>query len=425
MPHGIQPVLIFKPETMADKSRPAKQRTSGPHTRPLSTSDDAVDKAQEARIKRPIKTKKINLETFRAVDDAKKWKRLNSLINAGQGPLRLWKAEVDGARVLYLRPRTWCQYFYETLFLFPAERDARCAKVRAAIQMYIRPCLDAQVRTTTTAVTKTGKASRTSTILNAERAALLDRLDCRVYTARIDPGSFYGNKPTHVLEKKKGNDTFSLDVRKAYDGMTTVAKGLSIAKIAPFKVMADVRILTKTTHILADGLPTPGENCSPPDQWTCLENEQLKNSDALREYYMGMLNAYGQNKYTMVLEVGDDNADHWRSAYHAAHQWLGRQPSRNKPSIMLVPPYRKNDFVPSGQSKTYHHGWPALMANMLRMEDVEIPNQVSSPLTSFSSSNASGSASRHKSAYVSWGVLEKKDNDNDNDNDNDGYPIAR
>src|SRR4051812_21377246 len=106
---------------MANKPTLAAPRSSEPHALSASRSNGAEDKSQEARIKRPITTKKLNLSTFHKLKDAWKWGELNSLISAGQGPLRLWKDEVNGKQVLYLRPRTWGQYFYETLFLFPDE----------------------------------------------------------------------------------------------------------------------------------------------------------------------------------------------------------------------------------------------------------------------------------------------------------------
>jgi len=288
--------------------------------------------------------------------------------------------------------------------------------VRAAIQVYIRPYLDAQ--TTTTVVIPTSNEKRTSPLLNAERVAIVDRLDCRVYTDRIERSSFYGNKPSRVLDKRKGDNIFCQDMRKTYAGMTTVPKGLSIARIAPFKVTADVRILTKTTHVLADKLLTPGENSSPSGQWTCSEKEERTNEDALQDYYKGMLKAYGQHKRTIVLEVGGDSDSHWRSAYDAANQWLATQPANAKPSIMLVPLYRIDDFLPSKHSKAHNQGWSALMAEKLQMKDVKVPNQVSGPPASSITSDASGSVYKQKHRYESFGVIREWKSDNDNDYDN-------
>jgi len=376
---------------------------------------------QEPDIKREGKIKEINLIAFRTLDDATKWKRLNSLIRVGQGPLRLWKDEVDGQRVLYLRPRTWGQYFYETLFLFPAEQEARCDKVRAAIQMYICPYLGAQETTTT--LTPNPGETRTATLLNTERTAILDRLDCRVYTDRIDPASFYGSKPRHALDKKEKGNIFSQEMRRAYHGMTTVPKGLSIARIAPFKVMADVRILTRTTHILADKLLTPGENCSPPGTWTCKKKKQSRNKRSPQEYYKGMLDTYAKNKRTIVLEVADDGDEHWRAAYDAAHQWLAEQPATDKPSVMLVPLYRVDDFLPSMHKKSHDQGWPVLMANKLGMEDVRVPNQTSYLAASPETSNASSVNSKGDLRDERLDIIFETPGGNDNDNDN--YTIVK
>lgn len=419
---------------MAYKFTTAK-RVSQPDTLISKKSDEAIDRAEKASIKRPIRTKKINLETFHALSDAKKWKKLNSLINAGQGPLRLWKQEVEvevevevekkvngkkeveSKRVIYLRPRTWGQYFYETLFLFPAEREARCDKVRAAIQMYIRPHLDAQ--TSMTAVVSTDKQREISTtLLNSERLAMLDRLESRVYAERID-SNLFSNKPKHVADKTKGDYLFFQDVRTPYHGMTTVPKGLSIAKIAPFKVTADVRILTKATHILANNSWPPGENVSPGEEWTFQKKGKRGKKDSLEEYYAGMLNAFGQHARTIVLEVADDNDDHWHSAYDAACHWLAKCRSNSKPSIMLVPLYRVGEFVPSERNKAHKQGWPKLMAAKLGMNDVKIPNQVSSSPSPISSRNTNGRASTSSLAYQGLSII----NDNDNDKDNDGYII--
>ena len=378
-----------------------------------------MDKSQEARIKRPIKTKQLNLTTFHELDDAEKWKKLNSLIKAGSGPLRLWKDEVDDRKVLYLRPRTWGQYLYETLCLFPEEQEARCDKVRAAIELYIRPSLDAQTSMTTKAAT--GRKEMTSTtLLNSERLALLDRLEARVYNDSIDR-TFFGNKPKHVLNKKKGDYRFCQDVRKPYHGVTTVPKGLSIARIAPFQVTADIRILTGQTHIVAENYPAPGENASPPTQWMLRKKGKGINRGALKKYYEGMLDAYARDKRTIVLEVAGDDDDHWNSAYDAARQWLANRPPSSKPSIMLVPLYRKDDFVPSKYSKAHLQGWSALMATKLGMNDVKVQHQVSSPPASFDS-NANVRTSRQGLVYQNFGFI--NDSDNDNDNDNDDYTIV-
>jgi hypothetical protein len=395
-------------------------RQQGPGSESPEKTNKAKEGLQKPDIKREVKTKEINLIAFCTLDDATKWKRLNSLIRLGQGPLRLGKEEVNGQLVLYLRPRTWGQYFYESLVLFPAEQEARCDKVRAAIQMYIRPYLDAQGKTTVV-MPNSGK-TRTTTLLNTERTAILDRLDCRVYTDRIDPASFYGSKPSHVLDKKEKGNIFSQEMRRAYHGMTTVPKGLSIARIAPFKVTADVRILTTATHILADKLLTPGQNCSPPGPWTCKKKKQSGNKRSPQEYYKGMLDAYAQNKRTIVLEVGSDGDVDWRAAYDAAHQWLAEQPATDKPSIMLVPLYRVDDFLPSMHNKSHNQGWPALMAKKLGMKDVRAPNQTSClaapPVTSNAGVNPKGGVQRR----ISHIVYEPP---GDNDNDNDDYITIR
>ncbi|MFL6715675.1 MAG: hypothetical protein ACJ8G3_04855 [Burkholderiaceae bacterium] len=394
---------------MADKPTLATPRSSEPHAVSASRSSSAEDRSQEAGIKRPITTKKLNLATFAQLNDAKKWKKLNSLIGAGQGPLRLWKDEVDGQQVLYLRPRTWGQYFYETLFLFPDEQEARCDKVRAAIQVFIRPCLDAQ--TSTTRLAAAGEKEVISTnLLNSERLAILDRLESRVYNDRIDP-TFFGNKPKHVPDKEKDDYKFFQDVRKPYHGITTVPKGLSIANIAPFKVMADVRILTTPTHTLAENYPAPGENASPPELWVSQTKEKHCNRDTLEVYYTGMLNAFGLDKRTIVLEVAGDDNDHWRSAYKAACQWLAECPEISKPSIMLVPLYRIDHFAPSKNSKAHLQGWSALMATKLGMQDVKVQHQASGPPAS-GLSNTNGSATTQKLGYQSFRCIDDNDNDN-------------
>lgn len=417
--HCIRFLLIIEPKPMADIS-PTTSSTTSRHQGPGSESTDKTSKAkegsQEPDIKRQVKTKKINLTTFCTLDDATKWKKLNSLIRVEQGPLRLCKEEVDGKRILYLRPRTWGQYFYETLFLFPAEQEARCDKVRAAIQIYIRPYLDAQETTTT--LTQNPGETQTATLLNTERTAILDRLDCRVYTDRIDPVSFYGNKPSHVPDKKKKGNIFSQEMRRAYHGMTTVPKGLSIARIAPFKVTADVRILTKATHILADQLPIPGENCSPPKEWICKKRKQSGNKSSRQKYYEAMLDAYAKNKRTIVLEVGNDSNEHWHAAYDAAHRWLGKQPATEKPSIMLVPLYRADDFLPSMHNRSHNQAWPVLMANKLKMEDVRVTNQATylaaSPVTSNASVDSKGWLQERRLHNISGTPNDNDDNDNDN-----------
>lgn len=169
------------------------------------------EREQQAWIKRPVKEKKIDLESFdqrkptqRTAEQVEKTrKELISLTKRGAGPLRLREVEVDGNIVLHLAPRTWGQYFYEKLWLFPAEKEARRLEVRAAIERYIRPWLERNEKEfqsadgdgNTPATANNSKATAHTAPYGISNLELLDRLHCRVYTKRIGPAAFFGNTP--------------------------------------------------------------------------------------------------------------------------------------------------------------------------------------------------------------------------------------
>jgi hypothetical protein len=159
-------------------------------------------------------------------------------------------------------------------------------------------------------------------------------------------------------------------MRTTFNGMTTVPKGLSIAKIAPFKVMADIRIVTPKTHRIADALPHTGPNASPPSGWIRKMRTEKDNAELAKENYKSILNAYGENKETIVLEVHFDKQSHWRAAYAAAKEWLASQASHSRPSIMLVPPYDSDTFTPSGNARVDKEGWSNLMAELVGMHNL-------------------------------------------------------
>ena len=376
---------------MADKLTQKRQQ----FPKALSEPKYEVDNAQATRIKRPIRTKKIDLARFKELNAAEKQKKLNALINAGKGPLRLWKEEVNGEEVRYLRPRTWGQYLYETLWLLPDEKEARCDKVRAAIEMHIRPYLDEGTLPSDLSMRdKKTQATANANIVNLD---ILDRLHCRVYVENIDSRYLYGNTPKRRSPWEKDQSIHSEHMRRTFHGMTTVPAGLSIARVAPFRVKADIRIMTAATHRVAENFPQFGANGSPSNEYTCRSEVMHDDPAALTKYYAGLLEAFGNDAGTIVLEVQHENDAHWHAAYAAAKERIKKGGAGAGLSIMLVPLYRADNFVPSGDSRVHNQAWAAQMAlklNLITQGELAKPPEA---------------RSRHQH--------------NDNDNDNDDYSI--
>lgn len=343
--------------------------------------DGNDDGAQEKRIKRPIKTKKMNLESFDergstpATEEEirKKLKKLASLSRSGAGPLRLREVEVDDKIVLYLAPRTWGQYFYEKLCLFPAEKEARQREARAAIERYIRPWLERHARKIRSRqaepvppdMLKNDTTTDQTGSYDTFNLDLLDKLHRRVYTKRIDGPDFYRNSIRDARSWHVDGNMHTEHMRTVFNGTTTVPQGLSIAQIAPFKVMADVRIMVPETRALAKKYGPVGGNGTP-----CKEvlnrPEGNRPKSALEQDYYDLLEAYGVNAAKVVLEVQGIDDDHWNAAYSAAKRWMKK---RNKTaSVMLVPLYRPEEHVAWRNSMEDKNAWPSLMAKKLGLE---------------------------------------------------------
>lgn len=325
----------------------------------------------EDRIKRPIKEKKIDLKSFdergpsqsTPEEISKKRRQLISLTTRGAGPLRLREVEVEGSIVLHLAPRTWGQYFYEKLWLFPAEKEARRLEVRAQIERYIRPWLEWHAKTLQP-VDCDGKTSSTvdDSAANAQTGApgisnleLLDKLHCRVYTRRIDSRAFYGSQPKDPEIFKVDASRLTNHMRIAFHGITTVPDGLSIAQIAPFKVMADVRIMAHETRLLADKHVDVGGNGTPCKEMRSTIEGKNATVVQLENYYYHLLAFYGKEEKRIVLEVQGIDIKHWQAAYSAARRWM----TRNSASLMLVPLYETKDDETSRNRGHDNKAWPS------------------------------------------------------------------
>lgn len=389
---------------MADKSVTTKVPYPGSR-QPSPTIEPTAEqiKGMEARIKRPIKEKKIDLESFdergprqqlTPEEIEKKRQQLISLTKHGAGPLRLQKVEMKGSIVLHLAPRTWSQYFYEKLWLFPKEKEVRRREVRAEIERYIRPWLERNAETLQSA---NGDGKTPSTVNNSKANAqtvspgisnleLLDRLHCRVYTKRIDSKAFYGNQPKAPEILKVDDDCFTNHMRTAFHGITTVPNGLSIAQIAPFKVMADVRIMAPETRLLAEKYVAVEGNGTP-----CKElRNQIEGNNAtplpLEAYYRQLLDSYANDENKIVLEVQGIDVKHWKAAYSAAKKWM----NKNKASVMLVPLYRPEDYEASRNDILDKKAWPSSIVahlNSVNLNSVEPPT--TKPLKKMASNHES------------------------------------
>jgi hypothetical protein len=347
---------------------------------PSSLTTEEVREMKD-RIKRPVKVKRIDLESFderkiqqrTSEEIEKKRQQLVSLTRRGAGPLRLHQFEVSGNMVLYLGPRTWGQYFYEKLWLFPAEKEARRREVREAIERYIRPWLERKAEAPR-AANADGKAQGTANDSSATKQTtapdmsnleLLDKLHCRAYTKRIDAHAFYRNEPQTLQTFPIGRSSHTGYMRTAFNGMTTTPKGLSIAQIAPFKVMAEVRIMCSATRFVAEEYGLLGGNGTPCKEVIHDMEGNNETPGALKLYYRQLLDFYGTGKQTVVLEVQGIGDTHWQSAYEAAREWMQVNKFKEAISLMLVPLYRTEDYEAFRNSIEDKRAWPSFMAEKL------------------------------------------------------------
>ena len=263
-------------------------------------------------------TTKLDLTNFRKLDPLDKLKQAKRLVDAGNGVLRLEKR----GGVLYLRERSTFQFLVEKLVLFPKEIRAREMDARKAINEHIMPFLSED-------------ALIARVHMAGDQTPLIDNLHRRVFSTKKSP----------EREKRRNSEApenFAACTRTMINDMTTVPLGLSVARVSPSKVVADLRIIATEELFNQRPYEWSGLNDRLDDynNWAKKECSASKNNGIrLVKYYEGTLAPWkGMGHKTIVLEVLKDDEAHWKSAYTASRDFIkDRKLHQQTVSIMLVP----------------------------------------------------------------------------------------
>lgn len=263
------------------------------------------------------KSTKIRLSHFHLLTPDQQLEALNKLIDSRRGPLRIREKDLGkGQKIFYLGTRTWPQYFLETLELFPAEKEERRRAARNAIEHFITPAFNHSNG-------------------NPFNDDLIQKLHYRVYKRSVRGSNYYRDKPKQIDECRIGDQTYRFDSRTVMAGLTTVPKGLSIARIAPTKVVADVRIMVDKVE---DEMSVFGRTCRNIAAPLVIDNDL----PYLVKHYTGLLESkkIDNSCRSIVLEVQGNNKSHWQAAYTAANTVMKQmlKPAKQGISVMLVPP---------------------------------------------------------------------------------------
>jgi hypothetical protein len=254
-----------------------------------------------------------------------------ALLNLAQfanGPLRLQKKVENGNTVIYLGVRSWPTYFFEKIIATPAQVAKAKLKTQVAIDRDVRSFLH-----------KSGMT------LGRDHESIVADLHMKVLGKSILPvpastdrtsdvsstGPNY--RPPEVVETKG----------KLFHGSGIVPTGLSVAKVKPLRIIADVRLVTEGTFTLktfAD--QRRGQICSLgqfPDAGKTATINDFKN------HYLGKLNAVAAFIQTSaVMELAPDDRETCSSpnlegARQAATEFAKEQKKQGKHvSIMLAVP---------------------------------------------------------------------------------------
>lgn len=275
---------------------------------------------------------RFRLNSFRGKEADIQRERLDKLIADVEGPLRAYRETVNGNRILYLGVRTWPQYFEEFFFTHIVCMPEKIAEIkketRAAIAQYIEPHLIVQ-------------AGVQNAIQNQRHAVeLMDMLYMRVDNSRVCADYFARKRDCETSSLKTNVDAFAGTKSIRPGGCFTVPKGLSIARIAPAKINADVRILAKPDTIpharTRQGDDDHRESKIERDGTGMQHGKENAFSD-IATSYASLLEEQAAGKKTVVLQLLSNASLHWFVAHTVSTEFI-RDAGRDKPSIMLVPP---------------------------------------------------------------------------------------
>ena len=275
---------------------------------------------------------RFRLNSFSTASADVQREKLQSLIADVRGPLRAYWKNKGQHRVFYLGVRTWPQYLKEFFFMhivcMPEKILEIQSETRSAIAEKIEPYLG---------VDPNGKIAS-----HHKRHAieLMDKLYLRIHDDHVCDDYLQRKQGCEIGPFKIDQEEFIGSKSIRPEGCINVPKGVSIARIAPAKVNADVHILARS-----DGGPraqTSESNDDPvennmPRGIEVIPHEQSDSKLNPLNYYDTLLKKSATDKKTVVLQLLSNEPSHWSVAYTAATKFI-KSARTNKPSIMLVPP---------------------------------------------------------------------------------------
>jgi hypothetical protein len=351
---------------------------------------------------------RFRLKSFGEKVSAEQREKLDSLIADTRGPLRVHSKIVGGQKVLYLRIRTFGQYFEEMFFKhildMPEKVIEREKKTTAAIKEHIEPHLKIQ------------PSCNNATPDKKHAQELMDKLYKRVSCRKISADYFKRKQacefPLPLVDCDNREFLAYKSIRPS--GCIYVNEGLSVARIASDKINADVHIRANQSRART-GLPEAGikddssmehvdkearlksrshqasripsrepqndQDNTGPDEQNRLElpDEKDGSSEDLIKHYWLLLKNSGINKKTVVMEVASNHESHWVAAYAAAASYI-KFKAEKKISIMLVPHYLENEESNNDESLLSDAEWLKKRAQQLGLhEKSQKPSHQSEP----------------------------------------------
>ena len=255
---------------------------------------------------------------------------LMNLAQFANGPLRLQKKVENGVTVKYLGVRSWSTYFFEKIIATPTQKSKAKLKTQKAIDRDVRSFLNNSRIT---------MGRRPEDVVASLQARVVGKSVTPAPIAAVDNDE---DSRTHTRPTNEITDVIKTS-SKLFHGTGTVPTGLSLAAVAPLRIIADVRLVTKNTfdsHPKGDlrrGLTYSLSKFPGIDKKTCV-NE-------FKKYYLDNLKKFeGVVQTSVVMEIqldanGNCSEANREGARSAAKEFVRLQKLQGKHvSVMLTVP---------------------------------------------------------------------------------------
>ncbi|MDB5758786.1 MAG: hypothetical protein JWM30_2075 [Burkholderia sp.] len=251
---------------------------------------------------------------------------LYNLSILASGPLRLQKKVENGNTVIYLGVRSWSTYFFEKIIATPAQVAKAKLKTQVAIDQHVRSFMNNSGLTF---------SYNEETIVANLQSKTVGKSVSPVVISEAEENGKSDTRPNYkkreVVEAKG----------ELLSGTGTVPTGLSIAKVEPLRIIADVRLVTEGTF----GLKTVANQLKG-QIYSLGEFPDVDKTTSVadfKKYYLGKLDAVAAFVHTSaVMELAPDDEKncseaHLTGAYAAAKEFREKQIGQGKHvSIMLA-----------------------------------------------------------------------------------------